>query len=154
MGYLAAATWVQQAKNNAYLGQTGWVLPPSTTCGGFNCKASPLGQLFYLSLGRTQGQSIATVPDTVLQGFKNLQPYLYWACPPPGQAGPCTTSPANGMQWSFAFGNGFQGTDLAANNLFVMVYSPNTAPPRPPQCHTPITCCVMHGGTWAGGHCV
>jgi hypothetical protein len=158
MGHEAALAWIQQANTNAYAGKTGWALPPSSTCGGFNCKAGPLGTLFYVTLKRSPGQSIASTPDTALNGFHDLQPYLYWACPPPGPGGPCTTAPAQNMAWSFSFGNGFQGTDLTTNNLFVMVYYPNAArhapPPSPPlRCTNPMTCCMVHGGIWTGGHC-
>jgi hypothetical protein len=34
--------------------------------------------------------------------------------------------PADGFAWNFSFGNGFQGTNLVGNNLFVMVYYPGT----------------------------
>jgi hypothetical protein len=32
---------------------------------------------------------------------------------------------APGFQWSFSFGNGFQGTDVIGNTLYVMVYAPD-----------------------------
>ncbi len=35
-----------------------------------------------------------------------------------------TEPPADGFQWSFSFGNGFQGTTTNANKLYVMVYHP------------------------------
>ena len=41
-----------------------------------------------------------------------------------GVRGPCTGAPAPGFAWSFSFGNGFEGTDLIQNDLYVMVYYP------------------------------
>jgi hypothetical protein len=32
--------------------------------------------------------------------------------------------PASGFSWSFSFGNGFQGTDVKRNDLYVAVYYP------------------------------
>ena len=57
-------------------------------------------------------------------GFFHLQPYLYWACA--GNQSPinCSGDPAaRGFQFSFSFGNGFQGTDVIGNSLYVMVYA-------------------------------
>jgi hypothetical protein len=60
--------------------------------------------------------------------FRNVQPYLYWSClaAPDSQALCQTDPPAPGFDWSFSFGNGFQGTDVKGNNLYVMVYYPQT----------------------------
>ena len=38
---------------------------------------------------------------------------------------PCQTNgAADGFEWNFSFGNGFQGTNLLENNLYVIVYLP------------------------------
>ena len=60
-----------------------------------------------------------------LHGFQNVQPYLYWSCAGPSDTGPCRGAPQPGFQWSFSFGNGYQGTDLMQNRLFVTVYYPS-----------------------------
>jgi len=39
--------------------------------------------------------------------------------------GPCTGAPQPGFQWSFSFGNGYQGTDLTQNELYVTAYYPS-----------------------------
>jgi hypothetical protein len=58
--------------------------------------------------------------------FSNLQPYLYWACSGDSASSPCQSNgPAAGFEWNFSFGNGFQGTNLVGNNLFVLVYYPD-----------------------------
>jgi hypothetical protein len=57
--------------------------------------------------------------------FLNVQPYLYWACAGDDVKLPCKANgPADGFEWNFSLGNGFQGTNLVGNNLFVMVYYP------------------------------
>jgi len=73
-------------------------------------------------------------PDINVGPFNNLQPYLYWSsCEPLNGQKPCrdqygnpATEPAPGFGFSFSFGNGFQGTDLVANDLYVMVYYSET----------------------------
>jgi hypothetical protein len=58
--------------------------------------------------------------------FVNVQPYLYWACSGDSPASPCKSDgPADGFEWNFSLGNGFQGTNLVGNDLFVMVYFPD-----------------------------
>ena len=46
----------------------------------------------------------------------------------------------NNRQWSFSFGNGYQGTDVTQNALYVEVYYPNPPRPIPP----PIVRCPPH----------
>lgn len=67
-------------------------------------------------------------PHVNVGPFNHLQPYLYWSCDA-APASPTTcgdTPPAAGFEWSFSFGNGFQGTDVKKNDLYVMVYFPET----------------------------
>jgi hypothetical protein len=65
---------------------------------------------------------IATLNVTV-GPFKNLQPYLYWSCQGATIQSACQIAgPAAGFEWSFSFGNGFLGTDLLDNDLYVTVY--------------------------------
>ncbi len=120
-----AARWIAAMDKARWLGRADWALPHAVRCGkGFNCDTGPLGQLFYGALGLRAGEPVVATPDTPVHGFHNLQPYLYWACAAEGSHGPCAGAPAPGFAWSFSFGNGFQGTDLTRNQLYVMVYHP------------------------------
>lgn len=129
------------AMNRAkYLGQSKWQLPPTdtndTTCtlkeGGYNCSGSgsPMGSLYHNYLvkiiGKPAGEPVVRPPDTKLGPFHNLQPYLYWGCAGSPGALTCSGDPAaTGFQWSFSFGNGFTGTDVVGNTLYLMVYAPD-----------------------------
>ena len=145
MEHTTALAWIKamNAANRSagYLGQKTWQLPPapdvdamcSAKWGGYNCVGDPLGsdalgELFYKQLGLKAGDSAVKVPDVKVGPFHNIQPYLYWSCQGPAGVATCDdTQPAPGFEWSFSFGNGFQGTDVVANSLYVMVYYP--APP-------------------------
>jgi hypothetical protein len=142
MEHSAAVQWVA-AMNRAnqgggYLGQTDWQLPetesPDPSCNigargttGFDCTGSPMGELFYKQLGLRRGESVVAVPDAKVGPFHNIQPYLCWACEAETAASACQTNgPADRFEWNFSFGNGFQGTNLLANDLYVIVYYPGT----------------------------
>ena len=140
MEHTTAVEWVA-AMNRAdggrgYLGQRDWQLPetgpPDQSCSmkgttGFDCTGSAMGELFYKQLGLHRGESVVAVPDVEVGPFHDIQPYLYWACEAETAASPCQTSgPADGFEWNFSFGNGFQGTNLLVNNLYVIVYYPGT----------------------------
>ena len=112
-----------------YLGQKNWLLPPmNPACdAAYACSAAattnPLGELYYGQLGLIAGTPVVATPSVVVSGFTHVQPYLYWGCASATIQGPCrSTGPANGFEWSFSLGNGFQGTDVLRNDLFVMVY--------------------------------
>jgi hypothetical protein len=141
MDHATAVLWVA-AMNRAdqgrgYLGQTRWELPetvpPDPSCSiaakvttGYDCAGSPMGELFYKQLGLRRGESAAAVLDVKVGPFHNIQPYLYWACQAATAASPCQANgPAENFEWNFSFGNGFQGTNLQANDLYVMVYYPS-----------------------------
>jgi len=113
-----------------YLGRTDWQLPTiDSNCPGYSCagKQNPMGNLFYDQLGFSQGATVVTAPNIAVGPFHNLQPYLYWACGAATVKGACQTNgPAPNFEWSFSFGSGFQGTDLLANDLYVMVYYPGS----------------------------
>jgi hypothetical protein len=133
-----ATTWVAAMDSAAWLGASDWQLPTSNACGGFDCSASLLGDLYYDALGYSQGEPVVATPNTTTGGFHDLQPYLYWSCSTVSV--PCSGSQPTGSAWSFSFGNGFEGTDLTQNDLYVMVYYPTpTSPPPtkpvPPHCH-------------------
>lgn len=143
MPHTIAEAWVSNMALEAYAGQNGWVLPPigndDPNCSvqhttpveddfGFNCDGSPLGTLYYDRLKLAAGTPIVTAPNINIHGFNNLQPYLYWGCTlADNSLNLCQdTPPADGFAWSFSFGNGFQGTDVVGNNLYVMLYYPET----------------------------
>src|SRR5579864_83994 len=138
MTHPTAVRWIH-ALNTAehgrgYLGQTDWKLPeskpsdqPSCTDGrtGFGCTGSDMGELFYNQLGLHPGQSVVAPPDVRVGPFHNIQPYLYWACSGKTAQAHCEDrGPAPNFEWNFSFGNGFQGTNLVGNALYVIVYYP------------------------------
>ncbi len=143
MTHTVALNWItgMNTYNNGagWLNQTNWQLPPTIasdqTCSnkvnffGFDCSGSPMGELFYNQLGLSAGTPVIAAPKTSVGPFQNIQPYLYWSCGVPGNQTPCQPNgqpPAPGFGWSFSFGNGFQGTDVVDNDLYVMVYYPET----------------------------
>lgn len=151
MTHTAALAWIDSLNARAYLGDTNWTLPPTTlpdtTCSqksafGFGCQQSPMGILYYEQLGLAVGHPVVGPLHDAVGLFRNLQPYLYWSCL--GYTAGCIAAgPAANMGWSFTFGDGFQGTDVVQNRLYVMVYYPTPVPPPPPP-HKPPPC--PHGG--------
>jgi len=136
MSHDTAENWIagMNADNGGtgWLGQTTWQLPPTVdadfACNpDYGCDASPIGELFYDQFGLSAGTSITTTPDIAVGPFNNFQPYLYWSCEgAPGTRAPCfANGPTNDFEYSFSFGNGFEGTDILANDLYVMVYYPD-----------------------------
>jgi hypothetical protein len=133
-----------------YLGQSYWELPPMDACGGYHCANSgePLAELYSDQLGLSPGTPVVATPNIAVGPFKNIQPYLYWSCEGATIQDACQTAvPSPGFEWSFSFGNGFLGTDLLENDLYVTAYfvgSPST----------PCTYSLSSGGqvfTAAGG---
>jgi hypothetical protein len=140
-----------------WLGQTNWQLPPTNpsdkTCTpGLGCKRSPMGELFYDKLLPSLGSPVVKTPNINVGPFSNVQPYLYWAsCELVHAQSPCLAvgtdglpAPATGFEWSFSFGNGFQGTDVEANNLYVTVYYPET-PAQAADTTPPVTTAGVSG---------
>jgi hypothetical protein len=125
-GWLDQTDWrLPSTDLNDLCGQASPAPPNTNNIPNFNCKGSPLGELFYDELGLSQGMPAAVAPDLDLSGLHNVQPYLYWSCNAPDGQRTCDgTLPATGFGWSFSFGNGFQGTDVKRNSLYVMVYYP------------------------------
>jgi hypothetical protein len=136
MSHDTAENWI--AGMNAYnggagwLGQTTWQLPPTVDADSlcdpdYYCDASPMGKLFYLQLGLGAGASVTSTPNISVGPFNDIQPYLYWSCEgAPNSRAPCfADGPANDFEYSFSFGSGFVGTDILANDLYVMVYFPD-----------------------------
>ena len=114
-----------------YLGQKNWQLPPMAPgCTQYNCSGAdnPMGNLYYGQLGFAAGTPVVAAPDIAVGPFNHMQPYLYWACQGATIASACSgTGPATGFEWSFSFGNGFEGTDVLANDLYVTAYFPDAA---------------------------
>jgi hypothetical protein len=128
MKHATALNWIDGMNSAAHLGQTHWQLPPDPgDCGEFGCRDTPFGELYYRQLGLSSGTPVVTTPDINVGPFNHLQPYLYWSCSAPYTDPPCQNPPpADGFEWSFSFGNGFQGTDVHRNDLYVMIYFPQT----------------------------
>jgi len=109
-----------------FLGQTSWQLPTiASDCPGYTCAGTqnPMGNLFYDQLNFSQGMTVVTPANIAVGPFRNIQPYLYWACgAATTQAGCQVDGPALNFEWSFSFGSGFEGTDLLANDLYVTAY--------------------------------
>jgi hypothetical protein len=127
MDWDSASQFIANMNSGAgYLGQTTWELPPvDQSCTQYNCSSasSPLGELFYRQLGLGQGTPVVAAPGAVTGPFRNLQPYLYWGCEAATVRSPCLAiGPATGFEWSFSFGNGFLGTDVLANEMYVTAY--------------------------------
>jgi hypothetical protein len=134
-----------------YLGETHWRLPPSiqpVSCHDSVCtldsSENPLASLYYNLLGLNAGNSVASYYTSGIGPFFNAQPYLYWSCQAENAQGSalnsvcsllpqCTTTTqpnpcAADMEWSFNLGDGLQGTDEEATDLFVTAFSPSTVP--------------------------
>ena len=145
MAHTTATAFIRamnSSNRKGYLGQSSWQLPPTNpdpNCsmknGGYNCSGSPMGALYYhhllKMLGTQPGEPVVKAPDIAVGPFHNVQPYLYWSCAGDASQTICSGAPAApGFEWSFSFGNGFQGTDVIGNTLYVMVYAPDTESPR------------------------
>ncbi len=110
-----------------YLGQANWELPPmDPNCDvTYQCASGedPFGELFYGQLKLSPGTPVVATPDIDVGAFHNIRPYLYWACEGATIQSPCQADgPTTGFEWSFSFGNGFQGTDVLKNDLYVTAY--------------------------------
>jgi len=137
MKYTTAKVWLDGMRNYknddgtvGWLGRTDWVIPSADPRGGcdlpfLHCTDGPMGELFFKELDHGQGDPVVPTPDINVGPFYHLQPFLYWSCMGPD---PCQgpQPPHGDQEWSFSFGNGFQGTDIVKNNLYVMLYYPQT----------------------------
>lgn len=133
MTWDAARAFVRRMNDSSYLGQTDWRLPPGDPgCPNYDCTGArnPMGELFYRQLGLSEGDPVVTVPDLPLGPFHDFQPYLYWACEGQSFDAQCKPGgPAPNFEWSFSFGNGFQGTNILADELYVTAYFPGPIAP-------------------------
>jgi hypothetical protein len=125
--HAAAGQFIANMNAAAYLGQTTWELPPQDAgCPAYGCGGSkdPMGNL-YQQLGFSPGEPVVAAPDSAVGPFQHLQPYLYWSCQGNAIPAACASSgPVPNQEWSFSFGNGFTGTDILPNALYVTVYFP------------------------------
>ncbi len=100
------------------------VAPGQQECPQYDCTGDmdPMGELFYDHLGLSQGTPVSLSPDIAVGPFNHVQPYLYWSCEAATIQAPAKTmAPPTGFEWSFSFGDGFLGTDVLANDLYVTV---------------------------------
>jgi hypothetical protein len=133
MNWDAANEFVRRMNDSSYLGQTTWELPPiDSSCPSYGCAGArnPMGGLYSRKLGLSDGMPVVGTPDIPVGPFHNLQPYLYWACQGEAPQAKCHPGgPAPNFEWSFSFGNGFQGTNILMDDLYVIAYHPG--PPTP-----------------------
>jgi hypothetical protein len=145
MDHATAVQWVNAMNKTdggrGYLGQTRWDLPetgpPDPSCSlkgttGFGCASSAMGTLFYRQLRLRPGESVVAPLETHVGPLYDLQPYLYWSCEAETVRSACQSNgPAASFEWNFSFGNGFEGTNLVGNHLYVMVYYPESIAIQP-----------------------
>jgi hypothetical protein len=113
-----SSEWIVAMNTSAYAGSNKWELPCNDDM-----------KNLYSDMGLTAGDTRMEWPFNV-GPFQRLQAGFYWACVRAASAtesnGPCDLSqsaPA-GLQWSFNFDDGFEGTDLPSKQFYVMVYYP------------------------------
>ena len=112
--------WIIAMNSAEYAGTKDWDLPCISDL-----------QKLYSDMVITAGDTRLESPFAV-GPFWLLQPGFYWACVAKnavGSKGPCdyTNSAPEGLQWSFNFDDGFEGTDLVSKQFYVMVYYPASA---------------------------
>ena len=127
----SASQFVANLNSRAYLGLTSWELPAiAPGCNGYGCASAgnPMGELYYGQLGLRQGSPVVDAADVSTGPFHHVVPYLYWSCLGAVIRGACQVAgPASGFEWSFSFGNGFEGTDILANDLYATAYFPGVS---------------------------
>ncbi|HLW76356.1 MAG TPA: hypothetical protein VKS01_05210 [Bryobacteraceae bacterium] len=131
----SANQFIANMNSTGYLGQKNWQTPAvDANCSGFNCggNASPMGELFYKQFGLSAGAAAVATPNIAVGPFHNIQPYLYWTCQGAAIQNACEAAgPVANQEWSFSFGNGFEGTDILPNELFVTAYFVGSRPATP-----------------------
>jgi len=128
MSWEVAKRWVAAMNAAHYLGSDRWNLPatqlpdercsqrPAAAAFGYGCVGSQLGYLYYDELGGVNGSTIGLTHNASYALFRNFQPYLYWS-------GTLWERVPNSA-FSFSFGNGFQGTNVFANAMYVLAVAP------------------------------
>jgi hypothetical protein len=108
------AIQVRSPRRERKLDHTGWTFPTD----------AELTKL-YQALTLSKNEPVVKVASKDPHGFSNLQPYLYWSCAGNKIEGTCHgLANPNNQQWSYSFGNGFLGTDIRPNRLYVEPYYP------------------------------
>ena len=113
-----------------YLGQNNWILPSiPADCPLYNCSRedNPMGELFYIQLGKHAGEPVVEVPDIAVGPFNHLQPFPYWSCLADTIQDFCDTQayePSADSEWGFSFGTGFLGTARLSADHYVTAYFP------------------------------
>jgi Protein of unknown function (DUF1566) len=128
MSWDTAQRWIAAINAANYLGSNQWRLPatelPDTGCSqrpksasfGYGCTGSEMGRLFYDELGGVRGSTLEQTHNASYGLFNNFQPYLYWSA--------TLWTPVPNSAFSFSFGNGFQGTNVYANDMYAIPVSP------------------------------
>ena len=102
MTWSAANTWASSLDIN---GITGWTLPTtSSSCFGYNCVDSQMGNLFYDVLGGRAGIPLMTNHNGNYDLFSNIRGDWYWSSTDYQYAG----QPYPTIAWTFSFGIGYQ----------------------------------------------
>lgn len=132
MNYESAKQFISQMNaydhGKGYLGQNNWDFPPvPADCPLYNCsrKDNPMGELFYIQLGKVAGEPVVGVPDIAVGPFNDLQPFPYWSCLADTIQDFCDTEayePAANSEWGFSFGTGFLGTARLSADHYVTAY--------------------------------
>jgi hypothetical protein len=79
-----------------------------------------MGVLYYNQLGGVKGSTVELMHNANYSLFINWQPYLYWSS--------TLWTRVPNSAFSFSFGNGFQGTNVFANDMYVIPVSPGRLP--------------------------
>jgi hypothetical protein len=123
MSWDTAQKWIAAMNDANYLGSNRWRLPatqlpdpgcsqrPKTASFGYGCTGSEMGSL-YGELGGMKGSTIDQKHNASYALFNNFQPYLYWSA--------TLWTPVPNSAFSFSFGNGFQGTNVYANDMYAI----------------------------------
>ncbi len=113
MDWATANTW---AAGLTVGGVSGWRLPTSDACNGFNCTGSEMGHLFYNELGGTASSSILSSTDPDLALFTNVQSTIYWSG--------TVYAPDTTYAWLFNFGNGNQSASYKSTSRYALAVRP------------------------------
>ncbi len=128
MSWETAQSWIAAMNAANYLGTNRWRLPetqlpdegcsqrPKSAAFGYGCTGSQMGDLFYTQLGGEKGSTIELKHNASYERFKNFQQYLYWSS--------TLWTRVPNSAFSFSFGNGFQGTNVYANDMYVIPVAP------------------------------
>jgi hypothetical protein len=130
----AWACIAQLNRGKGLLGHANWQMPATpkndSGCGGKgghlnsfgeNCSGSAYGSLFYVAWRRHYGETVALETGSMKNGFRNLQPTLYW------YGNKTKVDPAkkekNGYN-SLSFSNGWQGANVDHHAMYVLPMIP------------------------------